>query len=291
MSSRKAAIIKEAITRFLYHLRVEQGCARNTILAYQTDLRQFEHALSGEGGQGSVGVRSLNGDHLERFVSWLSTRDYRPSTRARKLAAVRSFLRYLGQEEGVIGAELIEMVPSPTAQRTKPRVLSRRQVDKLILAASRSITPAGLRDAAMLALLYATGLRAAQAISLDLDDVDLAAGQMHFEGQGAPIRSLRGALLPLSRYLESGRPQLAKGRGNRALFLNPSGSRLSRQGLWLVVKRWAAAAGLGEEVTPYMLRHSFITHRLMDGYSKQQVQEELGLSSPNSIRLHERIPG
>lgn len=288
-SGREAKLIEDAISRFLLYMRAEQDCAKNTVLAYQTDLRQFKSALTGDFSRSNVSVRSLDGTAVKAFLDWLGSRDYRPSTVARKLAAVRSFLRYLGIEEGLIEPDLVDKVPAPSSERSRPRVLSRPEVDHLQKTASRSITPAGTRDAAILALLYATGLRAAQAVSLDVEDVNLEAGLLHFEAQGAATRPLRTAYLPLAIYLESGRPQLAHGRANRALFLNPSGGRLSRQGLWLVVKRWAAAAGLGDEVTPYTLRHSFISHRLQEGYSKQEVQAELGLSSPNSIRLHERL--
>lgn len=288
-SGREAKLIEEAISRFLLYLRAEQGCAKNTVLAYQTDLRQFKRAVSGDGSRESVRVRSLDGAAVRSFLSWVGSREYRPSTVARKLAAVRSFLRYLGREEGLVEADLVDKVPAPSSDRSRPRVLSRAEVDHLQKTASRSITPAGTRDAAILALLYATGLKPAQAVSLDVEDINLEAGLLHFEAQGAPARPLRTAYLPLAIYLESGRPQLARGRANRALFLNPSGGRLSRQGMWLAVKRWAATAGLGDEVTPYTLRHSYISHRLQEGYSKQEVQAELGLSSPNSIRLHERL--
>lgn len=270
-------------------MRAEQGCAKNTVLAYRTDLEQFRTALADAGRDGRVGVHSLDQSGVNDFLGWLGSREYRPATTARKLAAVRSFLRYMNAEEGLVPTDLIDFVPTPSAERSRPRVLSRAQVGHLLKAASRSITPAGTRDAAILAVLYATGLRAAQVVSLDVDDIHLQTGHLDFPRQGAATRLLRGAYLPLQIYLESGRPQLARGRGNRALFLNPSGGRLSRQGLWLAVKRWSASAGLGDDITPYTLRHSFISHRLQDGYSKQEVQAELGLSSPNTIRLHERL--
>ena len=276
--------MQTAILRFLTFLREQRGSADNTILAYRTDLQQMDQVvLRGQGAQTTP--PSLDRQKLRRYVEWLGEQDYRPATVARKMAAVRSFLDYLEEHEEGVTQDLILELQSPPAPRRRPRILTKDEIDRLLAAPAQRETPRGLRDAAILALLYVTGLRAAEAVGLRLDDVDLSAGVIRRGGPDAPALKLGVSLPALRRYLEEARSQLNSNMTEKALFLNQRGQSLSRQGLWLVVKRWAQACGLGQDVSPYSLRHSLAHHMLNQGRTRREVQEHLGLSSPNVLRV------
>ncbi|MFQ5921258.1 MAG: tyrosine-type recombinase/integrase [Anaerolineales bacterium] len=279
--------MKAAIDRFSFYLKHERGCAENTLLAYSTDVRQFEQVLSANAGS-PVKPEELEPSMVTNYASWLEGQGYRPSTVSRKMAAARAFLIYLEQQEGVISSSTYAVLHPPPAPRTLPQTLSREQINRLVEAPAQTGTPRGLRDAAILGLLYVGGLRASETVACNLQDVDLAAGKFLRKGVDPVTLSLAVALDPMQVYLRAGRPYLAKDDKEQALFLNLRGKRLSRQGLWLVVKRWAAAEGLGADISPHTLRHSLIRHLLDDGKSKRDIQHMLGLSSPNAIRVTTR---
>lgn len=277
--------MEEAIRRFLTNLEAVQGRAENTLLAYRADLRQLEQVLTQQAGR-VVPLTDLTPERLAAYSTWLTQQRYRPATLSRKIAAVRSFLEYLRTREGIGGAELIAELRPPPTPRRRPRVLAPHEVTALLEAPSQAQTPRGLRDAAILAVLYATGMRAADAVALRLSDVDVEGGQVSLASNWRRPIPLGAASDPMRRYLEQGRPHLAREPEATALFLNQRGRALSRQGLWLVVKRWAAAAGVGQDVSPHSLRHSLAQHLLGEGRTRREVQQILGLSSPNSIRVH-----
>jgi integrase/recombinase XerD len=204
---------------------------------------------------------------------------------SRKTAAVRSFVEYLQNQEKLIPEGLAGGLRAPAPPRHAPRVLSASEVGQIVDLPARSGSPRGMRDAAILSLLYTTGLRAADAVRLKVSDLDLDAATVRLTtGSRAPIPL--GASHPhLKRYLQHGRQHLAGPPGEEALFLNQRGTAMSRQGLWLVVKRWSRAAGLGDDISPHSLRHSLAHHLLGQGKSKREVQQILGLSSPNAIRV------
>ncbi|MFV1859683.1 MAG: tyrosine-type recombinase/integrase [Anaerolineales bacterium] len=279
--------MKAAIDRFLSFLKHERGCAENTLLAYSTDVRQFEQVLSANAGS-PVNPEELKPTMVASYASWLDDQGYRPSTVSRKMAASRAFLIYLEQQEGVISSSTYAVLRPPPAPRTLPQTLSREQINRLVDVPAQTGTPRGLRDAAILGLLYVGGLRASEAVESNLRDVDLAAGSFLRRGVDPVTLSLGMALDPMQVYLRIGRPYLIKDDKEQALFLNLRGKRLSRQGLWLVVKRWAAEEGLGLAISPHTLRHSLIRHLLDDGKSKRDIQHMLGLSSPNAIRVTTR---
>jgi len=206
------------------------------------------------------------------------------------MAVVRSFLDYLENHEEGQSSDLILELQSPPAPRRRPRVLSRDEVERLLSAPAKRESPRGLRDAAILALLYVTGLRAADAVALRLDELDLGEGVIRRAEWEGPVLKLGDSLKTLRRYVEEGRPQLSSNANEKALFLNQRGQSLSRQGLWLVVKRWAQATGLGQDVSPYSLRHSLANHMLTQGRTRREVQELLGLSSPNVLRVGKEEP-
>lgn len=273
-----------AIRRFLTHLDQEREAAENTILAYEADLRQLESVLQSVSNE-RVMPEDFDQQAIHTYSTWLNRQGYRPSTVSRKMAAVRSFLEYLATEEQVVVSDLVEELNPPSIPRREPRVLTRGEIERLLQSPAGSQNPRRIRDHAILNLLYATGLRATEAIALNLEDVDPLRGLI----LGAPNRdqplSLGRALLPVRRYLKEGRPGLVRSQQERAFLLNQRGKRLSRQGLWLVVKRWAEAADLGDDVSPHTLRHTRTQNLLSRGKSKREVQTFLGLSSPNAIYI------
>jgi integrase/recombinase XerD len=276
--------VEDAIRRFLSWLEVTRGSAGNTLLAYRADLKQFQQVLSGLDGN-SNDANLVSSQQVAGFVDWLSHQGYRPATISRKMAAVRSFLTYLHKEEGMAEAQLLtELRPGP-APRRRPRVLDSREVGELLAMPGKHDSPRALRDAAILSILYATGLRAADLVALTVDDVDLAQARVARPAPENGKIPLGLSADPVRRYLTHGRPHLARSSDEGALFLNQRGRRLSRQGLWLVVKRWARACGLGADVSPHTLRHTLAHHLLSEGKTRREVQMRLGLSSPNAIRV------
>lgn len=272
----------EAIRRFLSWLELRRGSAGNTLLAYRADLKQFQSVLE---ASELINPSQLSSEQVSKYVAWLTRQGYRPATVSRKMAAVRSFLSYLKQEEGLAEGKLLaELRPGPSPRR-RPRVLDPHEVGELLSLPGKQDTPRAQRDAAILSLLYATGLRAADLVALRVEDIEVDAGKLERAGSDGGRLPLGSASEPLRRYLSKGRPQLARSSSESALFLNQRGRQLSRQGLWLVVKRWAKASGLGADVSPHTLRHTLAHHLLSEGKSRREVQLRLGLSSPNAIRV------
>lgn len=275
-----------ALHRFLVYLRDVRGSSANTLLAYRADLRQFAAALQSK----ATSPEQLNQEGLGDYVAWLGQQGYRPATVSRKMAAVRAFLDYLHSTSVLTDPSLRSELRPPRAPRPRPRVLTADELAKLLEAPARLDTPRALRDAAILALLYATGLRAAEVVALSIDQVNLEHGWvMRPQGSELPL-PLGRSLQPMRRYVIDGRPHLARRTDERALFLNQRGDRLSRQGLWLIVKRWTSRAGLGGDLSPHSLRHTLAHHLLQEGRSRREVQQVLGLTSANAMRLH-RLQG
>ena len=279
----------EVTESFLYQLQARQGRAKNTVLAYRADLRQFAHALAEIAGR-RVTLGDINSDLLTKYAAWLGTLGYRPATLSRKMAAVRSFLESQTATGSEAVPELADALRPPPAPRRQPRLLTTHEVDELLAAPLRGSTPRSLRDAALLAVLYATGLRAADAVGLKLADVDLVDGRLRRASDDGAGMALGTALPILRRYVDEARPQLVHDSEVAAVFVNQRGKPLSRQGLWLIVKHWAGAIGLGEKVSPHSLRHALIQHMLSGGRSRRDIQHVLGLRSPNAIRAPIKEP-
>lgn len=273
---------------FLQYLEFERSYTANTIAAYHTDLEQFRQFLHGEG---VTQWAALTPQVLERFLSMLQTRGYRPATVARKVAAVRSFLHFLFAE-GVITQELAEWLQMPKVGKRLPRTLSAAEVARLLEATTVEQTPLGLRDRALLELLYATGMRASEVVRLKRSDVDVEAGVVRCWGKGDKERELplyAAAQATLRHYLDEGRDFLLQDVNEPTLFLNRAGKPLTRQGLWFLVQHYAAAAGLEGEVTPHTLRHSFATHLLDGGAELREVQQFLGHANINTTQIYTEI--
>jgi integrase/recombinase XerD len=281
--------MENAILRFLTHMDEKRGCADNTIQAYRADLQQFNHVVQ-VSKTGPVTPDMLNPDTLVSYVRWLQGQGYQPATVSRKIAVVRSFLNYLRDIEGISFPQYADELTSPPSPRREPRVLSREETEALLKAPTRFDNPRAIRDQAILGFILATGFRVAEVILLRIEDVDLSRKEVYRpQSPDRPI-PLGSAEESIRMYVTKSRPHLARNPREKAFFLNQRGKSFTRQGLWLVVKRWAKIAGLGSDVSPKTLRHT-LTKNLLDlGKTRREVQKFLGLSSPNAIWIGRRIP-
>jgi integrase/recombinase XerD len=281
------------VQQFLDFLLVEKGYSNNTIVAYRNDLAQLVRYLTTDRQmEEPLDWKEVDRDTIIDYILHLKEREYASSTVARKSAAVKSFFHFLFQT-GVLADDPTATLESPRVKKRLPRSASPEDIEKL-LTAPQGESPKALRDRALLELLYATGMRVTELISLDLDGVDLDTGTVRCYGKGAkerlmPIHSR--AVDALQRYLEKGRPQFLRNDDERALFLNPRGQRLTRQGLWLIVKQYVEQAGLSSVITPHTLRHSFATHMLNRGANLRNVQHLLGHASLATTQVYTRVSG
>ena len=280
------------IERFLSYMAVERGVSRNTLSAYRSDARQLHDFLgdSGGGEADAVDWRSVGAQEVAAYVLHLRGKEYSDTTLARKVASARSFFGFLFHE-GVIDEDPTDNMSAPKVGRSLPKALSMEEVDALLDGPAEP-SPEAMRDRAMLEVLYASGIRVSELVSLDTDDVDLEQGYVRCFGKGSKERLVpihRGASDALGEYVEHGRPQLYSKRSDRALFLNRRGARLTRQGFWLILKGAAARAGITTSITPHTLRHSFATHLLRGGAPLRHVQELLGHSSITTTQVYTHL--
>ena len=286
------------ITAFLQHLIVEKGFSQNTAEAYRNDLNQFWEFLQKK-RNGSAGSQypwsSVNLDSFNDYIVELRGRKgYRDTTTARKIAAIRSFFGFLF-ENGAIFQDPTESLGSPRVGRSLPKCLSKEDVTRLLDAACKDSSNEARRDAAILELLYATGLRVGELVSLNVPDIDLQESYIRCWGKGSKERIVHlypKAVKELKQYLTRTRPNLVKNRnGESALFVNHRGERLTRQWVWNILKNYGAKAGIQQQITPHTLRHSFATHLLENGASLRHVQELLGHSSISTTQVYTHLTG
>jgi len=268
---------------FLAYLEFERGLSRNTLEAYRSDLLQLGSYLDERG----VDALDVEHTHLTGFLDGL---EVAPATLQRKVACLRSFYRHL-RREGELDRDPTADLRAPRKSQKLPQVLSRAEVANL-LAAPRGTDAASLRDRALLELMYACGLRASEATSLDLSDVDLRNGVLRARGKGSKERLVpvgRQAIGAVRAYLERGRPHLVGVRDQPKLFVNQRGGELTRQGLYKIVQRHARAAGLDGKMSPHTLRHTFATHLLAGGCDLRAVQEMLGHADIATTQIYTHL--
>jgi integrase/recombinase XerD len=288
--------MQDAVDRFLDILEHKRGFSANTISAYRNDLVQFIGYLQEPPAEDRTPAiaawTELTDGHLSVYLLFLREREYASSTVARKTAAIKSFCHFLS-DEGVMRADPAANMASPKVDKYVPRAITPDEVARLLEQPARqaaSNRPEGLRDQAMLETLYSTGMRVSELVSLDVDDVDSEGAAVRCTGKAGrqrivPLRS--SAVESLNRYLRDGRPSLAFD-DMPALFLNHRGSRLTRQGFWLILKSYAEQAEIGD-ITPHTLRHSFATHALRDGTELRDVQQLLGHVSISTTQVYRRL--
>ena len=286
------------INSFLQHLIVEKGLSSNTSDAYRNDLTQFWEFLQerrngaaiGQYPWASVDLSLLN----EYIVNLRGHKGYRDTTTARKVAAIRSFFGFLF-ENGSISEDPTEALGSPRVGRSLPKFLSKEEVTQLLDAAYQEDGNEARRDATILELLYATGLRVGELVSLNVADIDLQESYIQCWGKGSKERIVHlypKALKELKGYLSRSRLALVKTRkGENALFVNHRGDRLTRQWVWNILKTYGVKAGISDRITPHTLRHSFATHLLQNGASLRHVQELLGHSSISTTQVYTHLTG
>lgn len=280
------------VEAFLLWLSVERGRAANTLAAYRRDLRRYVAWL---GERDRVVATATEADVLE-YVRSLRAAGLAPASVARAVVVVRSLHRFLAAEE-MTPTDPTVRLETPRRPSGLPKALSEEQVDRLFAAVAAVDGPVGLRDAALLEVLYGSGLRISEAVGLSLSDVDLEAALVRAYGKGAKERIVpmgRAAIRALALWLDDGRPAFvpAKWRSRRdeeALFLNQRGGRLTRQGGWLVLSAHARRAGLEDVMSPHVLRHSCATHMLDHGADIRAVQELLGHASISTTQVYTKV--
>jgi integrase/recombinase XerD len=283
--------LSRAVAVYLDHLRVERGLAANTLAAYRRDLDRY---LAFADSRGIHDPAEVSESDIAEFLVALRAgdTDHRPlaaSSAGRAVVAVRGFHRF-AVREGLTTVDPGAQVRPPALPSTLPKAITVEQVEALLEAAAGDGSPRALRDRALLELLYATGARISEAVGLDVDDVDRVAAAVLLRGKGGKHRLVpvgRAALDSLEAYLVRGRPVLAAaGRGGPALFLNARGGRLTRQSAWALLADVVTRSGIGVEVSPHTLRHSFATHLLDGGADVRVVQELLGHASVTTTQIY-----
>jgi integrase/recombinase XerD len=277
----------DPVSEFLDVLRTEHGASRHTLAAYRRDLADLVAFLAAR----HTALAAVESDDIVAWMEHLRARGLRPSSIARHLSALRGFARHL-VGEGVLRRDPTERVERPRPRRPLPRALSLDGAAALVEAPA-PLTPRGLRDRTLLELLYATGLRASECLDLRLEDVNMGAGFLVCTGKGRKQRLVplgEQAVTWLRRYLAEARPRFAGRRDSGHVFLSPRGRRLSRQSLWVITGRAAAAAGLPRRVSPHVLRHSFASHLLEGGADLRSVQAMLGHADISTTQIYTHLP-
>jgi integrase/recombinase XerD len=277
---------------FLAHLEFERGLARNTLDAYRTDLLQYGAFLARRHRSATEAERADVADFLADLATGDGQPACAPATINRKTACLRSFYRHLRREE-LIESDPTAALSPPTKSRKLPRVLTYGEVKRLLESVDDT-DPIGLRDRALLEVMYGCGLRASEAVGLDVNEVDLRRGFVRPHGKGNKERIVplgRAAAAAVTRYLRTGRPELIGSRVQSRLFVNFRGGPLTRQGLYKIIQRRAKEVGLEGRMSPHTLRHSFATHLLSGGCDLRSVQEMLGHADVATTQLYTHLSG
>ena len=279
--------ISAAISSFLTHVKVEKGLSSNTVTAYQRDLAKFAQFAK----KSKLSLEAVSRDDLVDFLASLYRQKLESKTVARHLVTLRNFFRF-AQIQDLIAADPSVNLESPKIRRSLPGYLRLEEVERL-LAEPDSKTPLGLRDRAMLEVLYSTGLRVSELTGLRVTDLDTKVGCVRCIGKGDKERIVpvgKKALGMVDKYLRDARPKLlGKGAGNPTLFVNRRGRQLSRVGVWKILSVYGRRAGLRTALTPHMLRHSFATHLLERGADLRSVQLMLGHADISTTQIYTHV--
>lgn len=279
--------MQKYLSSFLDYLTVERGLSVNTLVSYHNDLEQFlKHCREQEIPESRILTQST----ITLYVLNLRRSGKAPATVSRHLASIRAFCRFLLEEE-IIDNDPTSNFDSPRLKQRLPSVLTPEEIETLLNQPNTG-KPAGIRDKAMLELLYASGLRVSELIWLDVEHVNLYQGFVRCIGKGSkeriiPIGAM--AIKSVSEYLARGRAKLTKGKPCKALFVNQHGRRLTRQGFWKILKKYAGSGSIGKVITPHTFRHSFATHLLENGADLRAVQEMLGHADITTTQIYTHL--
>lgn len=279
--------MEQLLDQFLNYLTVERGLSPNTLDSYSRDLIKYLDYLSTKGIKDISKTSDLT---IISFIATLKNGGLSNRSVARNLTSIRMFYRFLTEDHHINNNPTLN-IETPKRELRLPQVLSIEEVD-VLLQQPDSSTSLGLRDAAFLELLYATGLRASEIISLALNDINLEAGYLIASGKGSkerliPIGEVAQNLI--KKYLKNSRPTLLKNKQSHHLFTTRSGKSMTRQGFWKLIKKYALAAGIRKKITPHTLRHSFATHLLERGADLRSVQMMLGHADISSTQIYTHV--
>ncbi len=279
--------LEHALDLFLAHVRVEKGLADNSVQAYARDLRRYAGFLAARGVSSWSGVTR---GHLQEHLAWLVSRGISARSQARALSAIRGLHKLLCSER-LAPSDPADEIAAPRTGRRLPELLSAEEVERLLQAPDPR-TPAGARDRAMLEILYATGLRVSELVSVELNDLNLETRMLLARGKGRKERIVpvgAPAADAVASYLGSARDRLLRGRRSRDLFVTPRGRRMTRQGFSKLLDRYARAAGIRRRISPHRLRHSFATHLLAGGADLRSVQAMLGHADVATTQIYTHV--
>lgn len=288
-SSNSKDTLSAPIDAFLAMICVEKGLAQNTVEAYSRDLSRFADFIVRRNLLSWSQVTAMD---LRSYLALLRRQGLSARTLSRHIVTLRRFYRFL-QTEGMVAADPLPALYVAPVSRKLPHTLSPDDVRRLLVqpGAGRAL---GARDQAMLELLYATGLRVSELVSLQLQQIEFQGNYLTVKGKGAKVRAVpfgRWARDKLLAYIKEARPKLLKGRSSPFVFTNRSGEPISRQGFWKLIRRYARAAGLEKKVTPHTLRHSFATHLLEGGADLRAVQSMLGHADISTTQIYTHVDG
>jgi tyrosine recombinase XerC len=279
--------MQEVFNKYIQYLEAERNVSPYTVRNYTTDLSDFFQFLKGK--EISL-LEDVDRHVLRDYLSYLVGRGIVKASIARKLSAIRSFYRYLVRE-GILKTNPIERASSPKLDKRLPSFLTLDEVERLLNAPDLS-TPQGQRDRALLELLYASGLRVSELVSLDLNQINLDTSEIRVWGKGSKERVVlmgKPATEALGNYLEQSRPKLLGKKKNNAIFLNRYGQRLPERSVQRILADYAAKAGIEKRVHPHILRHTFATHLLDGGADLRVVQELLGHARLSSTQIYTHV--
>lgn len=275
--------MENAIQDFIIYLHTNKQTSQNTEISYRRDLRKLAAFLQ---THGIAEFTDATRTDLDAFILYMEKKHFASSTISRNVASVRALYQYLFREH-LMEDNPAEGLKPPRVEKKVPEILTVKEVDMLLRQPDTS-TPKGMRDKAMLELLYATGMRVSELIHLGLGDINLSLGYITCQDNGKerviPINHASNQAL--GQYLENAREHLTKNTGTTSLFTNCSGHAMSRQGFWKMLKGYAKAAGIAGEITPHTLRHSFAAHLIQNGADIKSVQEMLGHSDISTTQVY-----
>ena len=285
--------MQDRVDDFLHYLSAERGSSKNTTDAYRNDLGGFSRFIAERTGAPDSSPDAIDRAVVEGYIADLNTRYASKATVARKVAALKSFCAFL-LDHGDLTTNPTAQVDSPRAPKPVPKPMTTDEVDALLSEPKKYDSAEATRDAAMLELMYATGMRVTELVSLNMDSlhIDPAPAWVRCLGKGSKERTLpvaHRAIAAITGYLDISRPALLKNRPQTALFVNRRGERLTRQGFWLILKGYAKSADIVGHVTPHTLRHSFATHLLRGGASVRDVQELLGHANVSTTQVYTQL--
>jgi integrase/recombinase XerD len=276
-------LMKLDIEAFLQYLTKDKGYSQNTVAAYHNDLTQMAAFITAEQAKGII--TSYDG-LLKSYLLKLREKRYAVATTARKVASAKSFFKFM-VDSGRMRENPTQNLPSPQVSKHALRFLSPSEYQKLLAEPVKLSSPEAKRDAVMLELLYATGVRISELVSLNVKNIDLEQNRVHIDSKRQVPFDHRLSLI-LGNFLRSDRLDLLYDEREEALFLNRRGKRLTRQGFWQIIKGYASKAGLGGKVTPQTLRHSFARRKLQSGIELRQLQQLLGHAYISSTRIYKQ---